>query len=107
MGLFDNIFKRHKDREYDRLYDSEEIKLDDSYEDVYDEEGNEVNCDYCYTEMKWKDGQYICPGCGQVMSRKVFFNYIGANPPGPECEQCDNIYPGCIACPHGYVDADI
>ena len=75
MGLFDNIFKRFQDREYDQLYENNR-SVDEGYEDVYDEAGNEVNCDYCHAEMKWKDGQYVCPGCGQVMSRDVFFNYI-------------------------------
>jgi len=101
MGLFDNIFKRFGDREYNRIYEHNES--DSSYDDVYDEDGNEVNCDYCHAEMKFKGGQYVCLECGQVMSREVFFNYIGAEPPGSECVTCDNLYPGCIVCPHGYV----
>ena len=37
------------------------------------------------------------------MSRSEFFNAIGAEPPGPECVDCNNLYPGCIICPYGYV----
>lgn len=37
------------------------------------------------------------------MSRSEFFNAIGAEPPGPECVDYNNLYPGCIICPYGYV----
>jgi hypothetical protein len=38
------------------------------------------------------------------MDRAVFFRYIGATPPGPECLTCDNLYPGCMTCPYGYTN---
>ena len=78
---------------------------DPSYEEIYDESGNNagVRCIYCNTEIRWKDGQYICPNCGEVMSRSEFFNAIGAEPPGPERIDRNNLYPGCIICPYGYV----
>ena len=75
-----------------------------SYDEVYTEDGDTVNCDMCQGEIKWKDGRYECPRCKQVMSREVFFNHIGANPPGDECIACASLYPGCVFCPHGYVD---
>ena len=74
------------------------------YEDVYTESGDAVYCDCCGEEIRWKDGIYICPHCGNAMSREVFFRYIGATPLGPECLTCDNLYPGCMTCPYGYVD---
>lgn len=77
------------------------------YDEVYDEEGAGVYCDWCHSEIIWKDGQYVCSGCGQVMERKDFFNYIGAEPPGPKCVTCSDLYPGCISCPHGYIKDEI
>lgn len=60
---------------------------DDLYSDVYDEDGNEVLCDICGSEIKWReqDGVYMCPSCGQTFTRADFFNFIGAEPPGKEC----------------------
>ena len=72
------------------------------YDDVYDEAGDAVYCDHCGTEIYWKDGIYICPYCGKAMDRAVFFRYIGATPPGPECLTCDNLYPGCMNCLYGH-----
>ncbi|MEG1523847.1 MAG: hypothetical protein RR475_02345 [Clostridia bacterium] len=85
-----------------------ETVYDESYEEVYDEDGDlvEVECNNCREHVRWKDGQYVCPNCGSIMSRADFFNCIGAEPPGPECLTCDNLYPGCIVCPHGYVEDD-
>lgn len=74
------------------------------YEDVYDENGDTVRCDSCGFDIHWKDGVYVCPSCGRIMSREVFFDYIGATPPGPRCIDCDNLYPGCMTCPYDYVD---
>lgn len=71
---------------------------------VYDEDGDTVECDWCGQELIWKNGEYYCPGCEEIWSREKFFDYIGADPPGDECYDCDNLYPGCIACPHGYAD---
>lgn len=130
MGLFDGIFKRHTDRNddrsfeapdgvydeddyaesddrYDDVYDDYEDAMNCSdYDDVYDETGDSVLCDYCHGEIKWKDGRYVCPECGQVMTRDVFFNYIGAEPPGPECLTCGQPYPVCYGCPYGYARKD-
>ena len=97
-----NIF--HDDDEM-HLFNSS-LDLDESYDEVYDEDGNSVFCDGCGGEIKWKNGVYICPSCGKTMSREEFFNYIGAEPPGKECLTCDNLYPGCIICPYGYVDEE-
>lgn len=110
MGLFG--FGKKKE-EYDYIYNgvkkSDNIEIiepifGEVYDDVYDENGDSVFCDICGNEIKWKEGIYICPDCGQTMSRSVFFNYIGAEPPGPECVSCANLYPGCIICPYGYVE---
>lgn len=111
MGLF-SFGKKKKNEEYDYIYnninhsdiETTEPVFGEVYDDVYDENGDAVFCDCCGNEIKWKDGIYICPECGQTMSRSVFFNYIGAEPPGIECETCSNLYPGCIICPHGYVE---
>jgi len=88
---------------YDRVYGYE---LDKSYEEVFDEDGNSVNCDLCNGYIAWHEGQYVCPECGRTMSRRDFFEHIGSVPPGPECETCSNLYPGCVICPHGYVEDD-
>ena len=74
----------------------------EAYESVYDEDGDLVYCDYCNTQIVWKDGQYYCPSCERIISRTEFINYIGANLPGPKCITCDNLYPGCVVCPHDY-----
>ena len=78
-------------------------KHNDEYNSIYSDSDRTGNCPYCNTEIRWKDGQYICPNCGEVMSRSEFFNAIGAEPPGPECVDCNNLYPGCIICLYGYV----
>lgn len=77
---------------------------DSEIDDIYDEEGNEVYCDYCGGIMKWSGNECVCPNCGQRMDRQTFFNHIGAEPPGPECVLCTNIYPGCMICPYGYCE---
>lgn len=102
--------------EYDYIYGNDsddkgfelipEPVCDEDYDCVYDEDGNEVCCDLCGGEMVWKNGTYLCSECGQVMKRADFFNYIGAEPPGKECLTCDNLYPGCVICPYGYVEED-
>lgn len=103
MGLFD-IFKKSKD-EYNNIYGETDVaNTSEVYEDVYDEEGNFVYCDYCNSLLTYKDGIYICRDCGQTFSRSEFMNFIGAEPPGPECATCSNQYPGCIVCPYGYVN---
>lgn len=82
---------------------------DSSYEDFYDEEGDIalVRCDHCLNGfVRWKDGQYICPECGEIMPRAELFNAIGVEPLGPKCVTCDELFPGCISCPHGYVEEE-
>lgn len=73
------------------------------YDDVYDENGGAVYCE-CGAEICWRDGVYICPQCGKTMSRQTFFDYIGAKPLGEACLRCDNLYPGCMSCPYGYLN---
>lgn len=71
--------------------------------EVYTEEGDSIECSWCGGPIIYRDGNYTCASCGKVIDRSEFFNWIGAEPPGPECKSCDNLYPGCIICPHGYV----
>ena len=73
---------------------------------AYDEEGDSVECDVCGCELVIDDGKYYCPECDEYWSREKFFDYIGAEPPGPECINCDNDYPSCGYCHHGYLDDD-
>lgn len=114
MGLF-SFGKKNKKEEYDYIYNNinhSDIETtepvfgetyEDVYDNVYDEDGDFVHC-VCGGTIKWKDGIYICPDCDETLSRLEFFNYIGANPPGPECVTCMNLYPGCVICPYGYVE---
>lgn len=95
--------------EYSEIYNEDKIvfeSVDTFYDYAYDEEGDSVYCDYCGSEIIFQDGEYTCLGCGQVMDRKTFFNYIGAEPPGKECLTCTNLYPGCMICPYGYVEEE-
>lgn len=93
--------------EYGESYDEVYVyPIDKSYEEVFDEDGELVNCDFCDGNIMWHDGQYVCPDCGRVMSRRDFFTHIGSIPPGPTCETCGNLYPGCTDCPHGYIKDD-
>lgn len=95
--------------DYGYIYDSDNsytFEDGETYEDVYDEDGDEalVRCSQCMTPVKWLDNNYICPNCGTIMERREFFNAIGANPPGPECYKCKSLYPGCVVCPYDYVE---
>lgn len=74
------------------------------YDDVYDERGNFIYCDACGEEIHWKNGIYICPYCGKTMSRAAFFEYAGIEPRGEKCLTCEDLYPGCIVCPYGYIE---
>ena len=68
---------------------------------VYDEEGYEVLTPCCHVPMKWDDENYICPECGETISREEFFAMIGAQLPGDKCYTCDQLYP-CTSCHLGY-----
>lgn len=64
----------------------------------YDEQGNSVPCDSCGEEMKFDEEMrnWVCTGCGRMMSRAHWFNYIGATPPGGRClVSCGENYPMC------------
>lgn len=73
---------------------------------AYDEDENSVDCEWCRQPIVYKDGEYYCPECDRTISRQEFFEYIGAEPPGSECYNCDNNYPVCTICQYGYVDDD-
>lgn len=65
---------------------------------AYDEEGNISVCDICGSELRWNAKAHIwyCGNCGQKMDRSIYFNHIGANPPGKDClSQCGENYPFC------------
>ena len=80
----------------------------EGYDDVYDEDGNEVSGAQCSSELLFNhnNGSYHCPSCNQELSREEFFNFIGAELPGPLCVSCGSSYPGCGTCPYGYIDED-
>lgn len=106
--------------EYEDIYRNEPDAIDSpfivdeygfnfpGYDEVYDEFDSYVPCDgyQCNAKVMFHNGRYECPKCGKIFDRADFFAYIGANPPGPKCVTCDNLYPGCITCPHGYVKDD-
>ena len=73
----------------------------DKYAPVYDEDGNEVLTPCCGVPMKWDDENYICPECGETISRYDFFSMIGAQLPGEMCYTCQELYP-CMSCYLGY-----
>lgn len=69
---------------------------DEYYNGAYDDDGNDVVCDFCGGEMKFRDGEWYCTECGQTMDRATYFNHIGAEPPGDGCMHgCDENYPLC------------
>lgn len=86
-----------KDRdEYAKIYKLD--MRDEWMNTAYDESGDAVICNICGDEMKWNPvgRKWYCPDCGQEMSRPIYFNYIGAEPPGVEClTNCCENYPFC------------
>lgn len=97
--------------------------MDDRYEDLYrvdamdeflcgayDEEGGQVHCDACGEELRWdsQNRSWRCVNCGYERTRIKYFDYIGANPPGPKClAQCMENYPLCKRwCPWYKIDPD-
>ena len=86
----------HEPDEYMELY---EIDARDEWMNAaYDEEGGVAVCDICGQELRWNPTRHMwtCPGCGQEMNRAVYFNHIGAEPPGRDClTSCYENYPFC------------
>lgn len=82
--------------EYGKIY---RVDMKDEWANsAYDENGESVLCDICSSEIKWnpKERLWYCPECGQQMSRAVYFDYIGADPPGADClTNCCENYPFC------------
>ncbi|MGN1370922.1 MAG: hypothetical protein ACI4XM_01385 [Candidatus Coprovivens sp.] len=84
---YEKIYDEEDSRNYENFDDLEDDdfkdyiddEIDETYENVYDVDGDSVYCDYCNSEIKWKDGEYICPNCGQVMNLDTFLNYIGVD----------------------------
>lgn len=98
-----------KDRdEYNDLY---KLDMKDEWmNSAYDEHGDAAACDICGTDMKWDPIRraWYCPGCGQIMTRALYFNHIGAEPPGLEClTNCCENYPFCKQyCTRYLIDSD-
>lgn len=105
--------------EYDDIYGCDEDNPNEVFQynmgdewlnGAYDETGDRSVCDICGQELKWNpiDQKYECPDCGQEMNRTVYFNHIGANPPGQIClTACNENYPFCKKyCPHYSFDSD-
>ena len=84
---------------HDEYYDIYKLDMNDEWANAaYDEDGNAVFCDICGGEIKWRqaEGHWQCESCGQVMTRPVYLNYIGAELPGSEClTNCRENYPFC------------
>ena len=81
--------------EYDDIYD---ISAEDDWMNgAYTEDGDEAVCDRCGEALHWNllERYYECDSCGQVMDRAVYFNHIGASPPGEACITCNENYPFC------------
>lgn len=67
---------------------------------AYDDNCAAVFCEHrdCDSELRFDPvlHDWYCPECGARMDRKDYFDYIGANPPGPAClHDCDENYPWC------------
>lgn len=77
---------------------------------AYTENGDTAICDCCGGEMKWNPvmQHWYCKECGQEMDRPIYFNHIGANPPGILClTNCNENYPFCKKrCEHYLIDKD-
>lgn len=80
--------------------DEEEASYEELYdpfvgEDVFDEDGNEVNCPDCGEEIRWVNGAYICPQCKTTMDRVRFLEFIGSDHALDKCASCKANYPAC------------
>jgi hypothetical protein len=65
---------------------------------AYTEDGDEALCDVCSEALRWNPeaAYYECKSCGRVLDRALYFQLIGANPPGIDClSQCRENYPFC------------
>lgn len=94
--------------EYNDIY---QLDMHDEWlNSAYDEDGNSVQCDICGCDMKWSPEArlWFCPDCEQTMERAVYFNYIGAEPPGIDClTNCLENYPLCKQyCERHLIDPD-
>lgn len=99
--------------DYDALNDGEELIFEDDagfmvvdpreYCDIaVDLEDEDARC-ICGDRIYFtRDGQYKCPRCKTIYSREEFMSMIGAEPFGPECLTCNNNFPRCFICQHGY-----
>ena len=90
---------RNEQEEYDEIY---KLDMNEEWtESAYDENGDSVFCDICGGEMKWrrKENLWRCVDCEREMCRVVYFDYIGAVPPGSDClTNCRENYPFCKKC---------
>lgn len=75
----------------------------DGGEDLYpeldlacDEDEDYIECEICGHYIRY-DGykNYLCPYCGKHISRREFFNAIGAELYLDRCLRCDGNYPYC------------
>jgi len=77
------------------------------FEKLYDEHGlvAAVPCDECdYSYVVYIDGEYICPTCGKVVSRKYVFDWLGVTV-WPECvDRCCENFGNCFSCKYGHLD---
>lgn len=84
--------------------------LDEWINGAYDENGNTAICDRCGGDLKWNPvmSHWYCTECEQTMNRDIYFNHIGASPPGRRCiSGCEENYPFCKKyCEHFDIDPD-
>ena len=81
------------DDEYIKLY--KEDSTDAFVNGAFDDEGDEVLCDCCGGELRYRNFKWVCEDCGESMDRADYFNYIGAEPPFEYCKSCIENYPVC------------
>lgn len=107
MGLF--LFEDEYDDIYDNENDFTDVNengedeqvyridaADDFFNGAFDEDGDCVECDICQEgRLRFRNGNWVCQDCGNVINRPEYFNYIGAEPPGEDCITCNNNYPLC------------
>lgn len=106
IKVLEGLLKLNDDGEEEGIIFSDEYMS--QFDEAYDEDGDSVTCPNCGDSLYFKEAEntYVCLSCGYELERDNFLDYIGADVPGEECKTCDNLYPGCISCPYGYVDDD-